>query len=165
MKPSWEATFFEICEVLARRSDDPRTKLGCVIVDEKNRIVSLGYNGLPRGFEPTEERTTAPDKYRWMVHAEQNTILNARGSVEGCTLYVPILPCPVCANTIIQAGIKMVVMKTAAIEEYSKNPGPHMDHAQETLGKFRAAGVYCYVWHEARGYVRVGYLSEEKWVP
>lgn len=105
----WDGRMMELAKTVAQWSKDPSTKVGCVITDEKHRIVSIGFNGFPRGIP--DAGLHDPDyKYARVVHAELNALLFARGSVEGCTMYVwPMPPCSRCAGPIIQAGILRVV--------------------------------------------------------
>jgi dCMP deaminase len=107
----WDIRFLNLAEHIASWSLDPSTKVGSVIVDPQKRVISMGYNGLPRGIEDSDERLNNRDlKYKLIVHAERNSLLFARGSVEGCTIYTwPFQPCTACASMIIQAGIKRVV--------------------------------------------------------
>ncbi len=109
--PDWDTFFLGLAEYYSQRSKDPSTKVGAVIVDDWRRVVALGYNGFPRGIEDSEERLNDRDvKYEYMVHGEINAILNASGSVRGCTLYTfPFAPCAGCAPLVIQAGIRRVV--------------------------------------------------------
>ena len=100
----------ELADHIATWSYDPSTKVGCVIVDDRNRILSVGYNGFPRGVadkaERYEDRAT---KHLFVAHAERNALDNSPMSVEGCTMYVPLMPCNECAKSIIQRGVKKVV--------------------------------------------------------
>lgn len=106
----WDLRFLELAEHIAQWSKDPRTKVGAVIVDEKKRVVSVGYNGFPRGVADHEERyADRPTKHLFVAHAERNALDNAPLMVDGCTLYVPLLPCSECAKSIIQKGITCVV--------------------------------------------------------
>lgn len=107
----WNKWLLGLAKYIASASKDPSTKVGAVIVDEDRRIVSLGYNGLPRGVIDSEERLNNRDlKYKLIVHAERNALLFARGSVKNCILYTyPMMPCAVCASMVIQSGIKKVV--------------------------------------------------------
>ena len=107
----WDRRFLALAEHIAQWSKDPSTKAGSVIVDADNRVVSVGYNGLPRGIRDTPERLENREvKYKIIVHAERNAILIARRSVAGCTLYVwPFMPCATCASEVVQAGIVRVV--------------------------------------------------------
>lgn len=114
----WDRRFMALAQQIATWSKDPSTKVGAVIVDAHRRIVSMGYNGFPRGVEDLPERLNdRAQKYPRIVHAEPNAILNATRSVKGCTLYVtPFAPCSECAKLIIQAGIKRVVISLSAAE-------------------------------------------------
>lgn len=106
----WSERFMELAEHVAEWSKDPSTKVGCVIVDKQNRVVSLGFNGFPRGIKDLPARYKNKEtKYLFVAHAERNALDNAPLSVEGCTLYSPLLPCNECAKSIIQKGIKKVV--------------------------------------------------------
>lgn len=90
------------------RSPDPSTKHGSVIVDSNNRILGVGYNGWPRGGDESIYPTTRPDKYKYMIHSEKNAINNCTGTIVDATLYVTGVPCNLCMQDIIQAGIKRV---------------------------------------------------------
>ncbi len=111
---SWNDYFMSISLLSGMRSKDPSTQVGACIVDCNNRIVSIGYNGFINGcsdedFPWSREGEFLETKYPYVVHAEQNAILNARGkSLEGCRLYVNLFPCHECARNIIQSGIKEV---------------------------------------------------------
>ena len=107
----WDERFIELAKLVGSWSKDPSTKVGAVIVDTKNRIISVGYNGFPRDVKYSEERLCNRDKkYDIIVHAEANALSFANRSVEGCTIYSwPFQPCSRCAGLIIQSGIKRVV--------------------------------------------------------
>ena len=115
----WQKRFFDLARLVATWSKDPSSQVGAVIVDDKKRIVSVGFNGLPIGVEDTVERLNNRElKYEWIVHAEANAILTAPKSVAECTIYVyPYLPCSRCAGAIIQSGIKKVVVPDLEIPE------------------------------------------------
>jgi dCMP deaminase len=106
----WDLRFIELANLVGSWSKDPSTKVGAVIVDENNRVVSIGYNGFPKNIEDDDRLHDRPTKYNMIVHGEINAILFANKSVKDCTLYtVPFEPCPRCAGLIIQSGIKRVV--------------------------------------------------------
>lgn len=133
----WDKRFLDLAKLVSSWSKDPSSKVGAVIVDEKNRVVSLGFNGLPMGVEDTDERLNNRElKYDLIVHAEQNAILCSPQSVAGCRIYVyPYLPCSRCAGAIIQSGIKEVVVEDLPIpERWVKN----FNLAKEIL---REAGI------------------------
>jgi dCMP deaminase len=106
----WSQRFLDLAEHIAEWSHDPRTKVGAVIVDEQKRVVSMGYNGFPRGVNDSDERyNDRSTKHLFVCHAERNALDNAPHSVQGCTMYVPLLPCNECAKSIIQNGISKVI--------------------------------------------------------
>ncbi len=123
---SWDEYFMGVALLAAERSKDPNTQVGACIVDDGNRIVSTGYNGFPYGCSDDEypwarSGAGAEDtKYGYVVHAELNAILNARGrNVEGTRLYVALFPCNECAKAIIQSGIKEVIYLS---DKYKNEP-------------------------------------------
>ncbi len=100
----------------AQRSKDPSTQVGACIVSPDNKILSMGYNGLPIGCSddefPWEKTDPSPDhnKYLYSTHSELNAILNYRGgSLDGTKIYVTLFPCNECAKACIQAGIKTII--------------------------------------------------------
>ena len=113
----WDEYFMAIAKLSAMRSKDPSTQVGACIVGEENRILSIGYNGAPNGFNDdifpwAREGENLNTKYPYVCHAEMNAILNYRGSrkdLEGAKIYVDLFPCNECAKIIIQSGIKEVV--------------------------------------------------------
>ena len=108
---NWDNWLLGLSKYISTASKDPSTKVGAVIVDADRRVVSVGYNGLPRGVEDSDERLNNRDiKYKMIIHAERNAILFAQKSLKDCTLYVyPMMPCASCASMVIQSGIKRVV--------------------------------------------------------
>jgi dCMP deaminase len=99
----------EMAHHVSKMSKDPSTKVGAVIFDERRRIVSAGYNGLPRGIADTEERLSNRDlKMKMVVHAEKNAVSFATGSVEGSTLVCTHPCCTQCASLLIQTGVAHV---------------------------------------------------------
>lgn len=112
---SWDQYFMGVALLAAMRSKDPNTQVGACIVGEDNRILSTGYNGFPYGCSddefPWEREGDACDtKYPYVVHAELNAILNARGkSLAGARIYVCLFPCNECAKAIIQSGITEII--------------------------------------------------------
>jgi len=125
---SWDEYFMGIAELSARRSKDPSTQVGACIVSADNKILSMGYNGFPKGcsddiFPWTKiqaEHDPYNAKYVYVTHAELNAILNYRGgSLEGAKIYVTLFPCNECAKAIIQAGIKTLVFRE---DKYADTP-------------------------------------------
>ena len=112
---SWDEYFMAVAKLAGMRSKDPNTQVGACIVSPDNKILSMGYNGFPRGCSDDEfpwarEGETLETKYVYTVHSELNAILNYRGgSLEGAKLYVSLFPCNECAKAIIQSGIKTII--------------------------------------------------------
>ena len=137
MRKSWHDYFMEMATVVASRSKDPTTKVGCVIVSDDKVVVSTGYNGIPAGVDDKPERMERPAKYLWTSHAEENAVAQAArvgARLRGGSAYVTHMPCSRCARTLIQAGIVTVhvgVGKTSM-------PMEEFDVASQM---FREAGV------------------------
>ena len=99
----------------ARRSKDPSTQVGACIVNDKNKIVGAGYNGLPIGCDDDEfpwekQGDFLNTKYPYICHAELNAILNNIGmDLRGCKIYTALFPCNECTKAIIQSGIIEVI--------------------------------------------------------
>lgn len=136
---SWDEYFMGVAALAGMRSKDPNTQVGACIVSEDNKILSIGYNGFPKGCEDDEfpwarsgeENET---KYPFVTHSELNAILNYRGgSLEGAKIYVTLFPCNECAKAIIQSGIKTVV--------YGCDKYAAMASTLASKRMFRAAGV------------------------
>lgn len=112
---SWDEYFMGVAKLSGMRSKDPNTQVGACIVSEDNKILSMGYNGFPKGCSDDEfpwgrEGDPLDNKYLYSTHSELNAILNYRGgSLDGAKLYVSLFPCNECAKAIIQAGIKTIV--------------------------------------------------------
>ena len=112
---TWDEYFMTIALLSAKRSKDPSTQVGACIVDNENKVVSIGYNGMPRHCDDTKIKKKKGEdlnnKYLYVCHAEFNAILNTRdGShLNGCKIYVTLFPCNECAKAIIQTGIKKVI--------------------------------------------------------
>lgn len=110
MTEKWDARFLGLAALVATWSKDPSSKVGAVIVDPKNRVNSLGFNGFPRTVSDAPQVYADRDeKLRRTLHAEQNALLFAARSVEGGTIYITHPPCARCAALLIQAGIQRVV--------------------------------------------------------
>ena len=106
----WDLRFIEMARNAASWSKDPSTKVGAVIVDDDKRVISVGYNGFPKGVTDDERLHDREEKYKMIVHAERNALLFANKDVKNCNLHTyPFMPCSVCAGMVIQAGIKRVV--------------------------------------------------------
>ena len=115
MNEKWDVRFLELAEHISQWSKDPSTKVGAVIVRPDKTIASVGYNGFPKGVADLEERYDDREtKYKMVVHAELNAILNAKEPLDDCTIYIwptLIVPaiCDRCLVAAIQVGIKTIV--------------------------------------------------------
>ncbi len=114
---TWDEYFMGLAHLSALRSKDPNTQVGACIVDAENKVVSIGYNGMPRGcndadFPWEREGGFLNTKYAFVVHAELNAILNSPRPVKDCTLYVSLFPCNECAKAIIQSGIRKIIYES-----------------------------------------------------
>lgn len=140
LQTKWDLRFLLLAKHVAGWSKDPSTKTGAVITDGDNRIVSTGYNGLPRGIEDTAERLGNRNlKYKLIVHCERNAILFAQRSLRGCTLYTwPFMSCSVCAAELIQVGISRHVAPVCWDKEKLERWGPDFALTEEML---KEAGV------------------------
>ncbi len=122
---SWDEYFMGVAALSGMRSKDPNSQVGACIVSDDNKILSMGYNGFPKGCSDDEfpwarEGDELETKYVYVTHSELNAILNYRGgSLEGSKLYVTLFPCNECAKAIIQAGIKTVIYDS---DKYAGTP-------------------------------------------
>jgi dCMP deaminase len=135
-----KSEFFMASAMLAaKRSKDPSTQTGTVIVNTDNRIIATGYNGFPNGckndFPWEREGISLETKYPYVVHAEVNAVMNATSSTVGSTMYCTLFPCNECAKVIIQAGIKKVI--------YGSDKYANMEFTIAAKKLFVAAHVKC----------------------
>lgn len=127
----WDRRMLALVRLVATWSKDPSTCVGAAIVDEKNRVVSIGFNGFPRTVRDTDDKLMDRDeKLRRTIHAEDNALLFAPRPVAGCTLYVTHPPCAHCAAKLIQAGITRVVT-TESSAEFADRWGKEMLSARQ----------------------------------
>ena len=154
---SWDEYFMGIAELSALRSKDPSTQVGACIVSSDNKILSMGYNGFPKGCSddilPWTKIEAQNDpynaKYVYVTHAELNAILNYRGgSLEGAKLYVNLFPCNECAKAIIQAGIKTLIYR---VDKYADTPS-----VRASKRMLDAAGVRYYQYQESGRKINLG---------
>lgn len=134
---NWDEYFMGVAILASKRSKDPNTQVGACIVDKDNIILSTGYNGFPYGCSDDAypwNREGDDTKYNYVVHAELNSILNARGrDLHGAKLYVDLFPCNECAKAIIQSGISEIVYL------YNKYPDSTATKASERM--LKSAGI------------------------
>ncbi|XP_071847165.1 deoxycytidylate deaminase-like isoform X2 [Apostichopus japonicus] len=121
----WDEYFMAVAFLSAQRSKDPNSQVGACITNSENKIVGIGYNGMPNGCKDSElpwgrAEDWLDSKYPYVCHAELNAVLNKNSSdVKGCKIYVALFPCNECAKVIIQTGIREVVYYS---DKYHKKP-------------------------------------------
>lgn len=135
---SWDEYFMSLSHLSGLRSKDPNTQVGACIVNQNNRIVGIGYNGMPYGCNDDEypwgrEGDFVDTKYPYVVHAELNAILNSTSSLQGCSIYVSLFPCNECAKAIIQSGITEVV--------YESDKYAYSDSVKASKRMLKSAGI------------------------
>lgn len=116
MAEKWDARFLEMAAFVSKWSKDPSTKAGAIIVRADRTVLSLGFNGFPRGMDDNPQRyENREEKYSRIIHCEINALIHARQAVpEGCTLYTwPFASCDRCIVQMLQAGIRRFVFPTA----------------------------------------------------
>ena len=130
MRPSWTDYFLGLAKVVSQRSHDIHTQHGCVIADNHNRILGVGYNGFPRGLDDKSLPTSRPEKYEWLVHAERNALSNCVVRPDNAVAYVTGQCCNNCIMALWQEGIEKVIM--------SQNHGTHLfdENAQKRFDTF-----------------------------
>ena len=145
---TWDEYFMGVAKLSGMRSKDPSTQVGACIVSQDNKILSMGYNGFPKGCSDDEfpwarEGDSLHTKYFYVTHSELNAILNYRGgSLEGAKLYVSLFPCNECAKAIIQSGIKEVIYEC---DKYADTPAVRaskrmLDAAGVVYRQYESAG-------------------------
>ena len=153
---TWDEYFMGVAKFSAFRSKDPNTQVGSCIVSNDNKILSMGYNGFPRGCaddvfpwgRDNSENDPYNSKYLYVTHSELNAILNYRGgSLEGSKLYVTLFPCNECAKAIIQAGIKTVV--------YAEDKYADTDVVKASKRMLNAAGVRYYEYQATNKVIKI----------
>lgn len=153
---SWDEYFMGVAELSGKRSKDPDCQVGSCIVSQDNKIMSMGYNGFPKGCsddefpwgKETREENPYEAKFLYVTHSELNAILNYHGgSLEGSKLYVTRFPCNECAKAIIQAGIKTIIYKT---DEHPDRPS-----ARASKRMLNASGVRYYKYEESGKTIRI----------
>ena len=142
----WDYRFLELAHFISSWSKDESTEVGCIITTPDRRIISTGYNGLPRQtndsvVEHPERHDRELDKYAWWEHAERNALYNAANlgaSTKYASAYITLAPCADCARGLAQSGISYVFWDEFATEEY-RQKGRLDTTISEDI--FREAGV------------------------
>lgn len=118
----WVGRLLKMAKDIATWSKDDSTKVGAVITTTQGRPISWGFNGMPMGVDDdVPERHERPYKYKWMAHAERNAMdLASKADLSDCVMFVTFSPCANCAQSIIQRGIKTVIVD----EDYTVDKMP-----------------------------------------
>lgn len=148
---SKEEYFMSLACLTSERSKDPKTRVGACIIDSNDKILSVGYNGAPKGMSDDDmpwdsvgEQTNKIMKIKntFVIHAEANAIINYSGenkNLENSTLYVTLFPCNECAKLIAGVGIKKVIYldmyKKTDLVEATKKIFECADIQYEELGQ------------------------------
>ena len=115
MRPTKNQNYMDIASAIAERSHDAETKVGAVLVNNySGAIVATGYNGFVRGADDSLLPSTRPDKYEYILHAEQNLIANSARhgiSMDNCSLVCTLSPCKLCMRLLLNCGITKVIAK------------------------------------------------------
>ena len=142
--------FMGVALLAAARSKDARKRNGACIASADNKILGVGYNGLPRGCNDDDPAYWADDdsdpfrsRHSYIVHAEVNAILNCVVlPLTGGTIYTTQFPCPRCVQSIIQVGITRVVYLDKKSHQVALN-----DAADKMLGD---AGISVCRWMNSK---------------
>lgn len=155
---SWDEYFMGIALISAKRSKDPNTQVGACIVDSDNKIVGIGYNGLPMGCSDDEfpwgnQGNFLETKYPYTCHAELNAILNSIGrDLRICRIYTTLFPCNECAKAVVQSGIKEVIYLS---DKYSDS-----DVVKASKRIFEKAGIKTKQFMPQRDSVTISFKSK-----
>ncbi|MDO5762061.1 MAG: deaminase [Bacteroidales bacterium] len=127
----WDEYFMKIAETVATKSKDPSSKMGCVIVDPRKRVVSLGYNGMVQNADETKMTLSErPMKYYFAIHSEMNALIFAHQDLTGCTVYNRVATCENCLKYCLQAGIKRFVYEELRVHSHAKDPQRSMTNVE-----------------------------------
>lgn len=127
----WDEYFMDIADAVSKKSKDPSSKLGCVIVDKNKRVVSLGYNGMVQGANESKMTLSErPMKYYFAIHAEMNAVIFSHQDLTGCTLYNRVATCENCLKYCLQAGIKRFVYRELRVHSYTTDQKHSMTNVE-----------------------------------
>lgn len=145
LNKEWIHYFFDLCDTVARKSKDPSTKVGAVVIGPEKQVLGTAFNGFPMGVVDHLKRLGKPEKYDWTCHAEANIVaLAARHGVrlEGATLFCNLQTCLECTKLLIQAGIKEIYCR------FDEGTGEWREKIPKAIGMCQEAGVQVYAFDE-----------------
>ena len=129
--------FIKIAWEVASRSKEPSTRVGCVIVNEDNNIISSGCNDYVMDSNSEYATDEKPIRYLISIHAEMRALILARQSLKNCKVYVTHASCENCLKHMILAGIKEVIY-----DKLTTNSGFINEEGQEAITRMmKASGI------------------------
>jgi dCMP deaminase len=139
MTISWYEYFLNIAKEVAKKSKDPSSQVGCVLVTEDNRPISFGFNGFVSGCDEALMTLERPMKYFLTIHAEMNALMFAQRSLKNCKAFITHGPCENCLKHLMQAGITEIYYSDAGIIKERGSP-----EQKEAISRLlRARPVIC----------------------
>lgn len=123
---------------ISLKSNDPNTKVGCVIIKD-DKVISSGYNCLEECHDINDFPLNIRDgayfntKYPFMLHSEAMAIIDAKQDLNEASMYVTLFPCHECAKLIIRSGIKEII--------YYDDKYAHTDSVHSSKKMLESAGV------------------------
>ncbi|CAB4125206.1 Cytidine and deoxycytidylate deaminase domain containing protein [uncultured Caudovirales phage] len=141
IKESKLESYYQRALTISSNSPDEQTKVGALLIsNDSGAVIAEGFNGFVRGAPDSLLPKIRPEKYEYMIHAEENLLCNtARHGIktDNCAIFCTLSPCKKCLRTLWQAGIKIVYFKdTYADLDYSKEMGD-LSFDIETVGNFK----------------------------
>ena len=129
---TWHEYFIGLAEFSSIRSHDIETQVGCVIVNN-NHVIGLGYNGFCSGVDDKDLPNKRPNKYPFIVHAEQNALANmSLKSSSEKRAYITAYPCSVCAKLLWQSGVRLwYIAKGGKAHSFDNNDSDVINHLQK----------------------------------
>ena len=128
---AWDEYFMKIADTVALKSKDPSSKMGCVVVDQNKRVVSLGYNGMIQGAEESKMTLNErPMKYYFAIHSEMNALIFAKQDLTGCTVYNRVATCENCLKYLLQAGISRFVYGQLRVHSFHSDRKKSMTNVE-----------------------------------
>jgi len=155
---SWDECFMALAITASKRSKDPSTQVGSCIINNKKRVIGIGYNGFPNGCSDDDlpwgkVGNELDTKYFYVCHSEKNAIHNSTDNLEGATIYVTLFPCNFCAQDIIQSGIKKVI--------YLNDKYHNTNSCIASRKLFDLAGITYVKFEPSRSYLKLNFIEDD----
>lgn len=123
-RPTWDEYFLSFAMLASSKSPDAQTQHGCIIVDEDNHIVGVGYNGFSPGIDDSDFDNTRPAKYPLVIHSEANALYNMELKKKNLRAYVTGKPCIECLKAMHANGVREIYYldrRGSVLEDSTKN--------------------------------------------